>query len=83
MIRVTVELVPFGVEEKKTTIGTVIIGNDRSGDRSTGHYTVRMEDDRGFKVDARVQNHLRMLGVWPLIIRAIEACEKKIDEEDV
>jgi len=42
MIRVTVELVPHGDEERKREIGRLEIANDGSGDEETGNYTGRL-----------------------------------------
>jgi len=39
MIRVTVELVPHGVESRKREIGRLEIANDGTGDEETGNYT--------------------------------------------
>jgi hypothetical protein len=38
MIRVTVELVPYGIEDQKRVIGEMKIWNDASGDRAHGNY---------------------------------------------
>ena len=38
MIRVTVEMVPHGVEEKKYLLGTATIANDGSGSKTRGSY---------------------------------------------
>ena len=38
MIRVTVELLPFGDETKAEHLGTAIIANDLTGDVETGNY---------------------------------------------
>lgn len=50
MLRVTVELVPFGVG-KPQTIGTMIIGNDGSGTPTKGNYVYRinLERKRGWR----------------------------------
>ena len=49
MIRVTVEIVPFGIEGEKHTIGTAEITNLRTGNWETGNYEAhlveRMEDE--------------------------------------
>lgn len=48
MIRVTVEVVPFGVEQNAHTVGTVYIANDGTGDRDLGNYSVWLDvDPRG------------------------------------
>lgn len=44
MIRVTVELVPFGVEKAKRTIATMEIVNDGTGDRELGNYVATIRE---------------------------------------
>jgi hypothetical protein len=42
MIRVTVELVPFGFEENKRHLGTAEIWNDATGTLDVGNYKYRL-----------------------------------------
>lgn len=42
MIRVTVELLPYGLEQNKQHLGTVVIANDGSGTKSRGNYKFRL-----------------------------------------
>lgn len=73
MIRVTVELVPWGDESMKKTIGVMNIANDgNSGDREIGNYEARMEDDRGTEKTVHVMGHKRTTGVWTLIRRTLQ-----------
>ncbi|MCD0459155.1 hypothetical protein [Roseiconus lacunae] len=39
MIRVTIKLVPHGIESGKRTLGVLEIANDGSGDARNGNYT--------------------------------------------
>lgn len=72
MIRVTVELVPFGVEKNARVLGTMLIINDGTGDTYNGNYNVR-------KITPRQQRLWRIEGfkrrsknVWHLIAKALE-----------
>lgn len=47
MLRVTVELVPGGIEDYASTLETVYIGNDGTGNRDIGHYDIYTADPRG------------------------------------
>lgn len=40
MLRVTVELVPYGQENMKETLGQYVIGNDGTGTREIGNYVL-------------------------------------------
>lgn len=42
MIRVTIQLFPFGDETSAKHLGTVDIANDGTGDQATGNYKVRL-----------------------------------------
>ncbi len=75
MIRVTVELLPGGREDRKRHLGTAIIVNDGSGDLSTGNYTVSLSK-RGRPKDKWKTGSVRRfprkrLGAWDLLYRAL------------
>lgn len=42
MIRITVELFPWGSEKYKTKIGQIDIINDGSGTKNTGNYNIKL-----------------------------------------
>ncbi len=42
MIKVTMELWPFGEEKYKTHLGTAIIGNDATGTVTSGNYNITL-----------------------------------------
>lgn len=72
MLRVTVELVPWGVESEKKTLGTMIIANDGTGTHQRGNYNVRRYGRRGITKkplrEARVENWPRLSrSVWELV----------------
>lgn len=76
MLRVTVEIVPFGIEERKRTIGKLEIGLQGVSEHGIGHYISRLETDgRGpnqpIRDVAAVENP-RHLGAYTLIQRCID-----------
>lgn len=73
MLRVTVELVPHGIEDRKETLATMEIANDGTGTRRTGNYNTRLIDKNGrIHRTGRVEEHPRLdLSVWKLIIKAL------------
>jgi hypothetical protein len=75
MLRVTVELVPFGFEERKRILGTIVIANDGTGTHSTGHYDVQQFAVNGRRMKRkRVENHARLKdSVWKLVAKALKA----------
>ena len=75
MLRVTVELVPYGVEEDARVIGTMLIANDGSGNYQYADYAFAYQNDNNPSVIAKgtVKHHARSLGFWPLIKRVLSA----------
>lgn len=76
MLRATVEIVPFGIEDhpNKRVIGTITIGLQGVTD-GIGHYTSRIEtDQRGPQPTSPVVHldHARHLGGFELVKRCIE-----------
>jgi len=43
MIRCTIELLPYGDEEKKRSLGVIEIINEKTGDQCTGNYKVNLQ----------------------------------------
>ena len=77
MIRVTVELVPFGIEENKKHLGTAIISNDGTGSHASGNYDIVLskwnnKEDEVWKRD-RVEGFNRLFkGAWDLLYIALK-----------
>ena len=61
MIRVTIELVPFGLEPDKRLLGQFEVWNDGTGTRQVGNYAAedKITGDR-FKI----RHHPRGKGAW-------------------
>lgn len=81
MLRVTVELIPYGIGEPEV-IGTVLIGNDgTSQDPARGNYIARSFrrgkkldrwTDKGIVRETTVQNYARLsLPVWTLVAKVL------------
>lgn len=70
MIRVTVELIPKGVESCKKTLGTMEITNDGSGSYRTGNYKGTLNAEYTFG-DGRKGNLMQFQrksqSVWSLV----------------
>lgn len=73
MLKVTVELVPFGVKGKTKKLVEAHIINDGTGTASMGNYKVKLFDKRGRPWrEGKVEKHRRKdLHVWYLIYKAI------------
>lgn len=70
MLRITVELVPYGDETKKRKIGEMVIANDLGGDHWHGNYQGWVAADDWSKTPSlfgKVVNHDRSKSVWELI----------------
>lgn len=68
MIRVTVELVPFGRDEWAKRIGTLLIANDGTlRGEDVGNYVFIRDDDQVGRREGSVSGHDRSGSVWDLI----------------
>lgn len=69
MLRVTIELVPFGDEEEASRIATMLIGNDGTGDRKHGSYAYayNYSDRPDDPVSGTITRFPRSQGAWALI----------------
>mgnify|MGYP001570701468 CR=1 FL=1 len=74
MLRMTVEIVPFGNDLLRRIIGTMIIANDGTGDTSVGNYQVRLSTDTETALAVgSVKGHDRGQGAWPLVALALKS----------
>jgi len=76
MLRVTIELVPFGNEEKKEVLDVMTITNTGNHKNSPyyGHYKVQVEKGEGcFKKAGVVLDHYRKGYLWGLIQKSLRS----------
>lgn len=75
MIRVTVELIPHGDESRKSTIGTMTIANDGTGEGAISNYDYAIDTARyGIDISHSYKgkaSHYRERNVWHLIRRVL------------
>ncbi len=80
MLRITVELIPYGIEERKRTIATATIVNDGGGSPECGNYIAEfdvgedMRTGRPIHLTSKVQGFWRHKHVWNLISTALKNC---------
>ena len=78
MLRVTVELVPHGIENQKREIASMIIGNVGSRESGTTYRVTRKEAGNPMLGIPRedtmfhIHDHDRRQSVWDLIAKAAE-----------
>ena len=78
MLRITVDLIPFGDESLKRTLRTLTIINvGKSPSPEIGNYRVEFRNDNGrIYKKSRVHNHRRKaLGPWSLVLKAIQTLD--------
>ena len=81
MIRVRVDLVPFGNEDKAKEIGQLILANDGSGNVFTGNYVFVYADNSGVEHEGSVKDFPRRMGIWELISECLSNSVDVHDEE--
>jgi len=67
MLRITIELVPFGKEEFKRTIGGINIINDGTGDTKYGNYKYELIDNLANSNKGELKGHNRFQNVFRLL----------------
>lgn len=77
MLRVTVEMVPFGVESRKHTIGQLLLINNATGTIDTGNYDIELrtykQNGKESLSKTKIKNFPRtVFGAWDLIYRALK-----------
>lgn len=76
MLRITVELVPYGREEHAQVIARGTIINDGTGSNKSGNYDCSFAGkepftEKQFQLKSKVKNFSRVRNVWSLICEAI------------
>jgi hypothetical protein len=75
MIRVTIEIVPFGKEDRARKIGTLLLANDGEGTHETGNYAyVYGYTDRDVPMArGTIKKFPRSQGAWALIKKILNS----------
>jgi hypothetical protein len=76
MLRVTLDLEPWGSQENKKHLGRLEIVNDGTGDEDMGNYRVKIIGANGIVENMKyITGYPRKLGAWYLVGLAISYCE--------
>lgn len=83
MLRLTLEIVPFGVEKLKKELGILEICNDGSGDEEVGNYFIRYRQslvEKKTRKVGRIDGYVRgqKSGAWRLSMMGIELFLSKL-----
>lgn len=70
MLKVTIEIVPFGIEAAKRKLGVLSISNDGKGNSLIGNYKLRYADEETIREDSYV-GYDRAKGFLPLVIESL------------
>ena len=81
VIRVRVDLVPFGNEDEAKEIGQLVLANDGSGNAFTGNYVFVYADNHGEEHEGSVKDFPRKQGIWELIEECLSNSVDVHDEE--
>jgi len=71
MLRATLEMVPFGDEEKKYTIGVVQIANISKLGQPVANYEINYVGDMGQRDTVVLKRFDRAKGAWTLLKRSL------------
>lgn len=81
MIRVRVDLIPFGNEDEAKEIGQLVLANDGHGNVFTGDYVFVYADNHGAEHEGSVKHFPRKQGIWELISACLNSSLEPHDEE--
>jgi len=70
MLKVTIDLWPYGNKEESKTISSFFVANDGTGNYSMGNYLFKKNEED--KWEKSVQGHYRSEGVEKLIEKVLE-----------
>lgn len=72
MIEVTVDIVPFGLEERRKLIGKIKIANIYMRPNDMADYGFSLYNESGeITTTGGVKEHQRSLGVWKLLLKVL------------
>jgi hypothetical protein len=66
MLRISIDLVPYGKKEFKREISSITIFNDGTGDALVGNYKYKLTDDTG-SITGKLKGHERDKSVFHLL----------------
>lgn len=74
MLRVTIELVPYGDEERAHDIAVMLIANDGTGDSEVGNYVYAYthSNNMAAREAGVIIQHVRSFGAWALVKAVLE-----------
>lgn len=73
MLRITIELVPFGNDDEASTIATMLIANEGTGDYKNGNYAYvySYADRPDVPAFGYVKRYARIGGAWGLVKKVL------------
>ena len=80
MIRVKVDIVPYGNEDEARQVAQMIIANDGTGDNNIANYGFVYSDNSDFGEGA-VFDFSRSTGIWELIYKCLGSGDTHSDDE--
>ena len=80
MLRIKIELVPFGIESEARTIADMEIINDGTGNHRYGNYIYELWDANGDSIKGELKKHNRIQSAFRLIQAVLN---KALPEEEL
>jgi hypothetical protein len=79
MIKVTVELLPFGSKKAKKLLGVMTIFNNGTGDKETGNYEFSISTRDDFGQPQELKDFKRSEGFWRLIQECLNKSHQSME----
>ncbi len=77
MLRISIDIIPWGNEEHRETLAVMDIINDGTGTPKVGNYVIKYFDDAFLEgVETEIKRHKRLKGFLPLVAAAFEKVKR-------
>jgi hypothetical protein len=77
LLRISIDIIPFGNEEHRETLAVMDIINDGTGTPKIGNYKIKYYDGNFTDcLEAEIKRHKRLKGFLPLVASAFEKMKR-------
>lgn len=81
MLRVTIEIIPFGNKKETKELGQIHIINDGTGTKTHGNYIAKFYKDDKEIIGKRVKGFFRSFGFYALIMQVLKENWKLLNDK--
>ena len=79
MLKITVEIVPFGKQEDTELLGIMTVFNEGTGNKEVGNYEFTLSTRDSFGQPQELKGHKRSEGFWRLIQKCLNKAHQSTE----